>query len=85
MKTVTLLNGERFILNSFGNGLSYLLSDKLTGMEYFSQGDDADFFRGDLASVERRNPDYSPDQVCMVLWDLYDYGSAASPAGRSHC
>jgi hypothetical protein len=83
-RTVTILKGERFTLDNIGNGLAYVLTDTLEGLEAFAQGDDADYFAGDLAAVQRRNPEYTPDQICDVLWDIYDYRKVAGPVGWTH-
>jgi len=79
---ITIMQGERFRLESAGNGAVYLLTDTRTGRSTFAQGDDALQFESDLESVERVFPDKSVDHVLGWLWDQCDYGAASQADER---
>lgn len=72
MKKVTLADGKRFRLISYGNGLAYSLEDKGTGRSVFLQGDDAAAFRSELETLETAHPDWDTDLILAEAWEPYD-------------
>lgn len=77
MKIICISEGQRYSLNSYGNGWGYLLKDKQTGLSVWLQDDDAAQFREELETLESRFPDHSPDDILGILWHDYDYGQVA--------
>ena len=76
MKTVTISQGQRYKLDSLGNGWAYTLRDLLTKQSVWFQDDDAAQLRDELEALETRWPNHSPDQILALLWE--DYGLLAS-------
>jgi len=80
---ITIMQGERFKLESAGNGAVYLLTDIGAGRDVFFQGDDALQFESELEMAEHRFPDELIDYVLSWLWDQCDYGSVSQPIQRA--
>lgn len=78
MKTVTIMDGREFRLESSGNGWGYTLTEKPTGKSLWVQDDTAANFRCDLGDIERAQPGYSADRVLGYLWSECEYGSLAT-------
>jgi len=76
MKTTTISQGQRYKLDSLGNGWAYTLRDLLTKQSVWFQDDDAKQFRVELDELEERFPKHSPDQLLALMWE--DYGLLAS-------
>lgn len=72
-----LVNGSRFSLQSWHNGLCYNLVNKQTNEEYFCQGDDASHFEQELKDAEKMFPNKPHEEVLRYLW-IYVYNSAAT-------
>lgn len=79
---ITIMQGERFKLESAGNGAVYLLTDTVAGRDVALQGDEALQFEADLDIVERLFQDDSTDYVLSWLWNQCVYGSASSAVER---
>lgn len=79
MRHAILCNGPTFILESWGNGLSYSLRHVPSNREWFGQGDDALIFEGELETCEHVFPDNTAEQNCAWLWDQLDYQAASQP------
>lgn len=72
-----ILEGERYALDSYGNGAGYTLRNKIAETSVWLQGDDAASFREELDAQEAAHPHHDPDRVLSWLWDECDYGLAA--------
>lgn len=77
--SLTILKGERFLIRSYGNGMSYVFEDTANRRDVFVTGDDAHLFRAELESIECAHPDWPSDQVAAWLWGVCDYGSVSLP------
>lgn len=75
---IRISEGERFALDSYGNGAAYTLRDKTAKMSVWLQGDDATDFRETFDTIETVCPHFRPDETLGVLWDQHDYGASAS-------
>ena len=75
MKTVTISQGQRYQLDSLGNGWAYTLRDLLTKQSVWFQDDDAAQLRDELEALETRFTNHAPDQILALLWE--DYGGVA--------
>lgn len=75
---ITISEGLRYRLDSYGNGAAYSLQDIAGGVSVWLQGDDAATFRDLFDKIEETRPDYVPDQILEHLWDAHDYGVLAS-------
>ncbi|AXQ69611.1 hypothetical protein HOU03_gp157 [Caulobacter phage CcrSC] len=76
---ITIAQGQRFQLDSYGNGAAYAFYDRTAGASVWLDGDDATQFRADFDNAEDRRPHDGPDQIMAHLWDEHDYGAAATP------
>lgn len=74
---VTISEGARFALISYGNGAAYTLRDKQEGLSAFFQGDDAATLRDELDGREAARPDDLPDSILGFLWFDIEYGRIA--------
>ncbi len=75
---ITISQGGRYRLDSYGNGAAYAFWDQTTGRSVWLQGDDAEAFRAAFDRVEELRPIDEPDQIMAHLWDEHDYGAAAT-------
>ena len=78
MKTVTIMQGQRYSLDSSGNGWAYTLRDSETRQSVWLQDDDAAQFREELETLESRFPNHSTDAILGMLWFDFEYGRVAS-------
>lgn len=77
---ITISQGLRFRLDSYGNGAAYALYDLSAGASVWLEGDDATAFRDELDNVETQRPHDEPDEVLGHLWHDHEYGAAAALA-----
>jgi hypothetical protein len=77
MERVTILRGDKFSLESHGNGWAYTLRRHEGRLSIWLQDDDASTFRDELDSLERAFPYRPLDDVLSTLWG--EYSSLASP------
>ncbi|UTU09320.1 hypothetical protein CcrBL47_gp550 [Caulobacter phage BL47] len=75
---ITISQGLRWRLDSYGNGAAYALYDLSAGASVWIDGDDATTFREALDTVEAQRPQDEPDEILGHLWDEHDYGAAAT-------
>lgn len=80
MRTVTILEGPEFKVQSTGGGTFYTLTHKPTGKSAFLQGEDASRFSDEIEAAWTHFPTYSPDQIAFHLWCDCEYGSIATHA-----
>ncbi|AFU86486.1 hypothetical protein D869_gp097 [Caulobacter phage CcrRogue] len=71
--------GERFALDSYGNGAAYTFRDKTGKESVWMQDDDASAFRETYDALQTLLPSFGPDEILGILWNDHDYGAAASP------
>jgi hypothetical protein len=72
-----ILEGEKFSLDSTGNGSFYLLRHKAARRSTFFQSEDATSFEERLEATENAFPEGTPDSVLSWLWDQCEYGSVS--------
>jgi hypothetical protein len=77
MRTVTILEGREYRIESIGNGTFTALIHKPTGKRAFFQGEDSGFFIDAVDAAENAFPAYSADQIGAHLWCDHEYGSVA--------
>jgi hypothetical protein len=80
MKTLTIMEGDRYSLESYGNGWGYTLREKASGLSVWLQDDDAAQFRDELDALELAHPRDTTDAILDALWSDFEYGSAATLA-----
>jgi hypothetical protein len=71
MTATDIYNTPRYTVRSYGNGESYLFTNKATGQAVHAQGDDAITFREELNAYETANPNTPFDDILDGLWDIY--------------
>lgn len=76
-RKVTIYEGERFALDSYGNGAAYTLRNKVALTSVFLQDDAAGQFRDELDAQEAAHPHRDPDRLLSWLWNECEYGAAA--------
>ena len=77
MQIVRIMEGQRFALDSFGNGWAYALRKINPLKSVWVQDDDATQFREELDALETTRPNDSPDAILGALWSDFEYGSLA--------
>jgi hypothetical protein len=78
MRHAIICDTAEWLLESWGNGLSYNLTNKAAQAEVFVQGDDASRFSDEFTQCEESFPDKSTGDICAWMWNQLDYGSAAT-------
>jgi hypothetical protein len=81
MQQVTIADTPNYRLVSYGNGLSYSLTNKAVGYSDHFQGDDADRFRADFDAMEAADPERLTDDILRDLWEQYHFGAEPSAPG----
>ncbi len=71
MRSTTIADTPRFLLESYGGGLSYALTEKAGGKDVHFQGDDAARFREELGGMEVARPERPTDEILGELWAQY--------------
>jgi hypothetical protein len=74
---MTRVRNGQFSLESWGNGLVYVLINHASHKSVFVQGGDALSFEADKDAAEACFPHWSAERILFWLWDVCDYGSAA--------
>jgi hypothetical protein len=77
MTHVILCDGQIFRMERWGNGLSYELTHKPSGMAAYMRGECAARFDDDLRACEDNFPDNTTEQNAAWLWDQCEYSSIA--------
>jgi hypothetical protein len=79
-KTVRIMEGAKYALDSTGNGWAYTLRMFLPERRsVWFQDDDATQFREELAALEAARPNDSPDSILGALWCDFEYGTNSRP------
>lgn len=77
MKCTIIHNTDKWRVDSFGNGLTYLLTDKTNvtsdpeEYELFFQGDDAEAFREAIEDGEKRDMAYN--DIFSGIWATHGH------------
>lgn len=72
MRIDTIMESESFRLDSYGNGIGYLLANTRENRSIFVQGDSADEFRCQINALEDAHPDWPTERVLAEMWGEYE-------------
>lgn len=78
-RSYIILDCPMFRLETLGNGLAYVLTNKVEQMDCHIQGDEAHTFRNEMDAIVHANHHMSFEDVAAWLWDECGYGDSALP------